>query len=130
MPVIVKPLLPEQGEEALLFLQPYESECVNLASEILRGATDCWAIYYADQEALQTKTLAGLIALRKKRSLFFCLPFAKYKSAFDKKVCSEAQRPLMDFLKAANPFALTEKRPAPSFCAISLRTKNRRCAPA
>lgn len=104
MPVIVKPLLPEQGEEALSFIQPYESECVNLASEILRGATDCWAIYC--QEASKTETLAGLIALRKKRSLFFCLPFAKYKSAFDKKVCSEAQRPLMEFFESNEPFCV------------------------
>ena len=99
MPVIVKPLLPGQGEEALSFIQPYESECVNLASELLRGGTDCWALYYAEQEASQTKTLAGLIALRKKRSLFFCLPFAKYKSAFDKKVCSEAGPTTSEFVR-------------------------------
>ena len=49
MPVIVKPLLPEQGEEALSFIQPYEFECVNLASELLRGGTDCWALYYAER---------------------------------------------------------------------------------
>lgn len=106
MPVIIKPLLADRREEALLFLQPYESECVNLASELLLGGTDCWALYYADQEASQTKTLSGLIALRKKRSLFFCLPFAKYKSAFDKKVCSEAQRPLMEFFESREPFCV------------------------
>ncbi|MBR5097266.1 MAG: GNAT family N-acetyltransferase [Treponema sp.] len=117
MPVIIKPLLADRREEALSFIQPYESECVNLASEILRGSADCWCIFYAerlqdqegaaaDQEASQAETLAGLIALRKKRSLFFCLPFAKYKSAFDKKVCNEAQRPLAEFFEANEPFCV------------------------
>lgn len=123
MPIVIKPLLPEQGEEALLFLQPYESECVNLASEILRGATDCWALYYADQEASQTKTLAGLIALRKKRSLFFCLPFAKYKSAFDKKVCSEAQRPLMEFFESREPFCVNGEAAGAIFLRNILKNK-------
>lgn len=132
MPVIVKPLLPEQGEEALSFIQPYESECVNLASELLRGGTDCWALYYAeqsqaqearDQEASQTKTLAGLIALRKKRSLFFCLPFAKYKSAFDKKVCSEAQRPLMEFFEANEPFCVNGEAAGAIFLRNILKNK-------
>ena len=123
MPIVIKPLLPEQGEEALLFLQPYESECVNLASEILRGGTDCWALYYADQEASQTKTLAGLFALRKKRSLFFCLPFAKYKSAFDKKVCSEAQRPLMEFFESNEPFCVNGEAAGAIFLRNILKNK-------
>lgn len=123
MPVIVKPLLPEQGEEALSFIQPYEFECVNLASELLRGGTDSWALYYADQEASQTKTLAGLIALRKKRSLFFCLPFAKYKSAFDKKVCSEAQRPLMDFFESNEPFCVNGEAAGAVFLRNILKNK-------
>ena len=133
MPVIIKPLLADWREEALSFLQPYESECVNLASEILRGSADCWCVFYAEQaqagngaqaqdgvanclqaqegaaanqKASQAETLAGLIALRKKRSLFFCLPFAKYKSAFDKKVCNEAQRPLAEFFEANEPFCV------------------------
>lgn len=123
MPVVIKPLLPEQGEEALSFIQPYESECVNLASELLRGGTDCWALYYADQEASQTKTLAGLIALRKKRSLFFCLPFAKYKSAFDKKVCSEAQRPLMEFFESNEPFCVNGEAAGAVFLRNILKNK-------
>ena len=123
MPIVIKPLLPEQGEEALLFLQPYESECVNLASEILRGGTDCWALYYADQEASQTKTFAGLFALRKKRSLFFCLPFAKYKSAFDKKVCSEAQRPLMEFFESREPFCVNGEAAGAIFLRNILKNK-------
>ena len=123
MPIVIKPLLPEQGEEALLFLQPYESECVNLASDILRGSTDCWALYYADQEVSQTKTLAGLFALRKKRSLFFCLPFAKYKSAFDKKVCSEAQRPLMEFFESNEPFCVNGEAAGAIFLRNILKNK-------
>ena len=141
MPIVIKPLLPEQGEEALLFLQPYESECVNLASEILRGATDCWALYYAEPSqasgsiALQTETransgsdlqdqkLAGLFALRKKRSLFFCLPFAKYKSAFDKKVCSEAQRPLMEFFESREPFCVNGEAAGAIFLRNILKNK-------
>ncbi len=122
MPIVIKPLLPEQGEEALLFLQPYESECVNLASEILRGATDCWCVIYND-EASQTKTLAGLFALRKKRSLFFCLPFAKYKSAFDKKVCSEAQRPLMEFFESREPFCVNGEAAGAIFLRNILKNK-------
>ena len=180
MPIVIKPLLPEQGEEALLFLQPYESECVNLASELLRGSTDCWAIYYseqaqiqeardqncsqaqkgaaAEQEASQTsgtenenspqalerrisrniraceartnsdsdlqgQKLAGLFALRKKRSLFFCLPFAKYKSAFDKKVCSEAQRPLMEFFESREPFCVNGEAAGAIFLRNILKNK-------
>lgn len=122
MPIVIKPLLPEQGEEALLFLQPYESECVNLASEILRGATDCWRVIYND-EASQTKMLAGLFALRKKRSLFFCLPFAKYKSAFDKKVCSEAQRPLMEFFESREPFCVNGEAAGAIFLRNILKNK-------
>ncbi len=136
MPVIIKPLLADRREEALSFIQPYESECVNLVSEILRGGTNCWCIFYAerlqaqdsrgqkiagsspamtddamsfprsDAGIFQGQKLAGLIALRKKRSLFFCLPFAKYKSAFDKKVCNEAQRPLAEFFEANEPFCV------------------------
>ena len=121
MPIVIKPLLPEQGEEALLFLQPYESECVNLASEILRGGTDCWALYYAEQS--QAQKLAGLIALRKKRSLFFCLPFAKYKSAFDKKVCSEAQRPLMEFFESNEPFCVNGEAAGAVFLRNILKNK-------
>ena len=121
MPVIVKPLLPEQGEEALSFIQPYESECVNLASELLRGGTDCWALYYAEQS--QDQKLAGLIALRKKRSLFFCLPFAKYKSAFDKKVCSEAQRPLMEFFESREPFCVNGEAAGAIFLRNILKNK-------
>ncbi|MBO7123110.1 MAG: GNAT family N-acetyltransferase [Treponema sp.] len=182
MPVIIKPLLPEQGEEALLFLQPYESECVNLASEILRGGTDCWCIFYAerlqaqdsrgqkiagsspamtddamsltvrvsgpvnnfldktersdvfprsdnlsfprsDAGIFQDQKLAGLIALRKKRSLFFCLPFAKYKSAFDKKVCSEAQRPLMEFFESNEPFCINGEAAGAVFLRNILKNK-------
>lgn len=122
MPIVIKPLLPEQGEEALLFLQPYESECVNLASEILRGGPDCWRVIYND-EASQTKTLAGLFALRKKRSLFFCLPFAKYKSAFDKKVCSEAQRPLMEFFESREPFCVNGEATGAIFLRNILKNK-------
>jgi len=141
MPIVIKPLLPEQEEEALLFLQPYESECVNLASEILWGATDCWALYYAEPSqasgsiASQTETransggdlqgqkLAGLFALRKKRSLFFCLPFAKYKSAFDKKVCSEAQRPLMEFFESREPFCVNGEAAGAIFLRNILKNK-------
>ncbi|MEE3411787.1 MAG: hypothetical protein VZQ47_02145 [Treponema sp.] len=141
MPIVIKPLLPEQGEEALLFLQPYESECVNLASELLRGGTDCWALYYAEPSqasgsvASQTETransgsdlqgqkLAGLFALRKKRSLFFCLPFAKYKSAFDKKVCSEAQRPLMEFFESREPFCVNGEAAGAIFLRNILKNK-------
>lgn len=141
MPIVIKPLLPEQGEEALLFLQPYESECVNLASEILRGATDCWALYYAEPSQasgsvasqaetranggsdLQGQKLAGLFVLRKKRSLFFCLPFAKYKSAFDKKVCSEAQRPLMDFFESREPFCINGEAAGAIFLRNILKNK-------
>ena len=122
MPIVIKPLLPEQEEEAILFLQPYESECVNLASEILRGATDCWRVIYND-EASQTKTLAGLFALRKKRSLFFCLPFAKYNSAFDKKVCSEAQRPLMEFFESREPFCVNGEAAGAVFLRNILKNK-------
>ncbi|MBO4546114.1 MAG: hypothetical protein J5700_00920, partial [Treponema sp.] len=122
MPVVIKPLLAQRREEALLFIQPYEAECVNLAQEILRGGDNCWAIYYSDDEKivgssptmtddfmsfprpdagiLQDQKLGGLFALRKKRSLFFCLPFAKYKSALDKKLCNEAQRPLAEFFES------------------------------
>ena len=148
MPIVIKPLLPEQGEEALLFLQPYESECVNLASEILRGGADCWALYYAERLqasgsiALQTETransgsdlqdqkLAGLFALRKKRSLFFCLPFAKYKSAFDKKVCSEAQRPLMEFFESREPFCVNGEAAGAIFLRNILKNKKSPCVPA
>ena len=104
MPVVIKPLLAQRREEALLFIQPYEAECVNLAQEILRGGDNCWAVYY--QEASQTLTLGGLFALRKKRSLFFCLPFTKYKSALDKKLCNEAQRPLAEFFESHEPFCV------------------------
>ncbi len=179
MPVIVKPLLPEQGEEALSFIQPYESECVNLASELLRGGTNCWALYYADQEASQTsgteneskpaildcrisrnitalpfcekklstcslkragnrardqaransgsdlqgQKFAGLFCLKKKRSLFHCLPFAKYKSAFDKKVCSEAQRPLMEFFESNEPFCVNGEAAGSIFLRNILKNK-------
>lgn len=158
MPIVIKPLLPEQGEEALLFLQPYESECVNLASEILRGATDCWRVIYNDEASqtsgteneskpvtlecrvsrnirahdqvransgsdLQGQKLAGLFALRKKRSLFFCLPFAKYKSAFDKKVCSEAQRPLMEFFESREPFCVNGEAAGAIFLRNILKNK-------
>jgi len=123
MPIVIKPLLADQREEALSFIQPYESECVNLTSELLRGGTDCWALYYADQEASQTKTFAGLIALRKKRSLFFCLPFAKYKSAFDKKVCSEAQRPLMEFFESREPFCVNGEAAGAVFLRNILKNK-------
>ena len=156
MPVIIKPLLADWREEALSFIQPYESECANLASEILRGSTDCWALYYAEQaqaqeardqncsqaqkgaaaeqEASQTsgahsgivsqdQKLAGLFALRKKRSLFFCLPFAKYKSAFDKKVCSEAQRPLMEFFESREPFCINGEAAGAVFLRNILKNK-------
>lgn len=136
MPIVIKPLLADRREEALSFIQPCESECVNLAQEILRGGDNCWCIFYAerlqaqdsrgqkiagaspamtddamsfprsDAGIFQDQKLAGLIALRKKRSLFFCLPFAKYKSAFDKKVCNEAQRPLADFFEANELFCV------------------------
>ena len=180
MMISIQLLKKENTDEALLFLQPYESECVNLASEILRGSTDCWALYYAEQaqtqeardqncsqaqkgaaaeqEASQTsgtenenspqalerrisrniracearansgsdlqgQKLAGLIALRKKRSLFFCLPFAKYKSAFDKKVCSEAQRPLMEFFESREPFCVNGEAAGAIFLRNILKNK-------
>ena len=120
--ISIQLLKKENTDEALLFLQPYESECVNLASEILRGSTDCWCVIYND-EASQTKTLAGLFALRKKRSLFFCLPFAKYKSAFDKKVCSEAQRPLMEFFESREPFCVNGEAAGAVFLRNILKNK-------
>ena len=175
--ISIQLLKKENTDEALLFLQPYESECVNLASEILRGATDCWALYYAEPSQasgteneskpamldcrisrnitalpfcakklstcslkragnrahdqvransgsdLQGQKLAGLIALRKKRSLFFCLPFAKYKSAFDKKVCSEAQRPLMEFFESREPFCVNGEAAGAIFLRNILKNK-------
>ena len=120
--ISIQLLKKENTDEALLFLQPYESECVNLASEILRGSTDCWRVIYND-EASQTKMLAGLFALRKKRSLFFCLPFAKYKSAFDKKVCSEAQRPLMEFFESREPFCVNGEAAGAIFLRNILKNK-------
>ena len=134
MPVIIKPLLADRREEALSFIQPCESECVNLASEILRGATDCWRVIYNDEASqtdtransgsdLQGQKLAGLFALRKKRSLFFCLPFAKYKSAFDKKVCSEAQRPLMEFFESREPFCVNGEATGAIFLRNILKNK-------
>ena len=122
MMISIQLLKKENTDEALLFLQPYESECVNLASEILRGGPDCWRVIYND-EASQTKTLAGLFALRKKRSLFFCLPFAKYKSAFDKKVCSEAQRPLMEFFESREPFCVNGEAAGAIFLRNILKNK-------
>lgn len=139
--ISIQLLKKENTDEALLFLQPYESECVNLASEILRGGADCWALYYSERLqasgsiALQTETransgsdlqgqkLAGLFALRKKRSLFFCLPFAKYKSAFDKKVCSEAQRPLMEFFESREPFCVNGEAAGAIFLRNILKNK-------
>ena len=137
--ISIQLLKKENTDEALLFLQPYESECVNLAAEILRGSTDCWRVIYND-EASQTsgansgivsqdQKLVGLFALRKKRSLFFCLPFAKYKSAFDKKVCSEAQRPLMEFFESREPFCINGEAAGAVFLR-NILTKNRRCVPA
>lgn len=141
MMISIQLLKKENTDEALLFLQPYESECVNLASEILRGGADCWALYYSERLqasgsiALQTETransgsdlqgqkLAGLFALRKKRSLFFCLPFAKYKSAFDKKVCSEAQRPLMEFFESREPFCVNGEAAGAIFLRNILKNK-------
>ncbi|MCR5045360.1 MAG: hypothetical protein K6A42_02135, partial [Treponema sp.] len=177
MPVIIKPLLPKQGEEALSFIQPYEFECANLASEILRGCENCWAIYYVDslqaqkegasnchpelvsggkeqkeggQNCLQAKEggdclqakewgasnrqpelvsgakdqkLAGIFALKKKRSLFHCLPFAKYKSAFDKKVCSEAQKPLAEFFEKNEPFCVNGEAVGSVFVRNILKNK-------
>ncbi len=184
MMISIQLLKKEHVDEALSFLQPYESECVNLASEILRGSAACWAIYYAEQaqagnvsrdqdaggqkiaaqDALsspgmtaaamsfpgsiasarksavesfpiakwseatyagifQGQKLAGLIALRKKRSLFFCLPFAKYKSAFDKKVCSEAQRPLMEFFESREPFCVNGEAAGAIFLRNILKNK-------
>ena len=67
---------------------------------------DAMSFPRSDAGIFQDKTLAGLIALRKKRSLFFCLPFAKYKSAFDKKICNEAQRPLAEFFETNEPFCV------------------------
>ena len=157
--ISIQLLKKENTDEALLFLQPYESECVNLASEILRGGADCWALYYSepsqagnvsrDQDAggqkiagsspamtddamsfprsdagiFQGQKLAGLFALRKKRSLFFCLPFAKYKSAFDKKVCSEAQRPLMEFFESREPFCVNGEAAGAIFLRNILKNK-------
>lgn len=126
--ISIQLLKKENTDEALLFLQPYESECVNLASEILRGSTDCWALYYAEPSQasgsdLQGQKLAGLFALRKKRSLFFCLPFAKYKSAFDKKVCSEAQRPLMEFFESREPFCVNGEAAGAVFLRNILKNK-------
>ena len=93
MPIVIKPLLPEQGEEALLFLQPYESECVNLASEILRGATDCWALYYAEPSqasgsiALQTET-------REKSARYsFACPLPNTKAPLTKKFAARRSVP-------------------------------------
>lgn len=156
--ISIQLLKKENTDEALLFLQPYESECVNLASEILRGATDCWRVIYNDEASqtsgteneskpvtlecrvsrnirahdqvransgsdLQGQKLAGLFALRKKRSLFFCLPFAKYKSAFDKKVCSEAQRPLMEFFESREPFCVNGEAAGAIFLRNILKNK-------
>ncbi|MBQ7618641.1 MAG: hypothetical protein IJS51_00745, partial [Treponema sp.] len=131
--ISIQLLKKENVDEALSFIQPYESECVNLASEILRGATDCWALYSVEASQTetransgsdsQTKTLAGLFALRKKRSLFFCLPFAKYKSAFDKKVCSEAQRPLMEFFESREPFCINGEAAGAIFLRNILKNK-------
>ena len=180
MMVSIQLLKKENTDEALLFLQPYESECVNLASEILRGSTDCWSLYYAEPSQAsgteneskpamldcrisrniratfrfaigslsncalasagnrdqardqvransgivsQDQKLAGLFALRKKRSLFFCLPFAKYKSAFDKKVCSEAQRPLMEFFESREPFCVNGEAAGAIFLRNILKNK-------
>ena len=131
--ISIQLLKKENTDEALLFLQPYESECVNLAAEILRGSTDCWRVIYND-EASQTsgansgivsqdQKLVGLFALRKKRSLFFCLPFAKYKSAFDKKVCSEAQRPLMEFFESREPFCINGEAAGAVFLRNILKNK-------
>ncbi|MBQ7619783.1 MAG: GNAT family N-acetyltransferase, partial [Treponema sp.] len=60
---------------------------------------------------------------RKKRSLFFCLPFAKYKSAFDKKVCSEAQRPLMEFFESNEPFCVNGEAAGAIFLRNILKNK-------
>ena len=125
--ISIQLLKKENTDEALLFLQPYESECVNLASELLRGGADCWALYYSEQaqagNGLQDQKLSGLFALRKKRSLFFCLPFAKYKSAFDKKVCSEAQRPLMEFFESREPFCINGEAAGAVFLRNILKNK-------
>ena len=122
MPIVIKPLPAEMREEALSFIEPFESECVNLASEILRGGENCWRVVHVDGSS-PTETLAGLFALKKKRSLFFCLPFAKYKSAFDKKVCSEAQRPLMEFFESREPFCVNGEAAGAIFLRNILKNK-------
>ena len=122
MPIVIKPLLPEQGEEALSFIEPYESECVNLAAQIIKGCANCWAARY-NEERSQDQKLAGLFCLKKKRSLFHCLPFAKYKSAFDKKVCSEAQRPLMEFFEGHEPFCINGEAAGSIFLRNILKNK-------
>ncbi len=128
MPVVIKPLPVEMREEALSFIQPYESECVNLAAEILRGGDNCWRVVHID-EASQTETLAGLFALKKKRSLFFCLPFAKYKSSFDKKNCAEAQKPLADFFESNEPFCINGEAVGAIFLRNILRHKKTPMSP-
>lgn len=138
MPVVIKPLSASMREEALSFIEQYEAECVNLAQEILRGGENCFCVFYSEQaqdndaqgeSGAQGSKLAGLFALKKKRSLFHCLPFAKYKSAFDKKICNEAQKPLMEFFESNEPFCVNGEAAGGLYVKNILRHKKTPRAP-
>ncbi len=114
-------------KDALDFIAPFESECVNLACELLRGAKNCYVVRRESEEcdvqgALRN-TICGVFCFRNRRTLFHCLPFTKYKTLLDKALCQETQMPFYEFFADEKPFCVNGEASGSLFLKNILKNK-------
>lgn len=117
----IQPIKEKQTDAALSFVEPYEDECVNLCAELLSGARNCYVL--TETQAESDEKILGVFAFRNKRTVFHCLPFAKYKSSQDKRICSESQSAFLGFFADKKPFCINGEAAGGIFLRNILKNK-------
>ena len=116
-----------ERETALNFIAPFENECVNLEHEILHGVENCYAIKNEstekDLQNMPHNLICGVFCFRNRRTVFHCLPFTKYKTAFDKILCQETQAAFYEFFADEKPFCINGEATGSLFLKNIFRNK-------
>ncbi len=106
MHITIEPLSAERRNEAFNFILPHEHECVNLTERLLQDGEECYAVTESTDGINENSKIIGIFELRKRRTVFHCLPFAKYKTLEDKAACAESQKAFAAFFKHETPFCI------------------------
>lgn len=109
----INSLIPEKYLSAVQFLEKYEETCTALMEKLLSSIDDIFCVE-------ESGVLLGIFYIKKKATLFHCLPFVKNLSLWN---LFKAKDLFRNFLLPYNIFCITGESQGSNFLISSLRKK-------